>query len=71
VAQTDDLNGQGIKALVTAHATASGDVITDSKVTGRQDLTVSCTGSDCGAVAAQVGTTFPCAIAITFTASKQ
>jgi hypothetical protein len=69
-AQKEDLTSSGVNAVVVAHATASGDVVSSTKLSGKQDVQVSCTGTDCSKVAQTAGTTFPCAISITFTATK-
>jgi hypothetical protein len=58
-------------AVISGQATASGTVVSDAKLNGSQDLQVTCAGSDCSAVAAQLGTSFPCTISITFTAVKR
>lgn len=61
--------------VVSANATlevkvsASGSFSSNTAASGRQDGTVSCTGSDCAALSVLTGVTLPCEISVSFTAT--
>lgn len=57
---TEDLR-PGLDALVLAHATANGSFSADVHGSGRQEATVTCTGTQCSALAS-----FPCTIKVDF-----
>jgi hypothetical protein len=62
-AHTEDYRDNGIDAVVTIRATAQGTFSSASRASGRQDATVSCTGTQC---AAYGGAALPCDFAVDF-----
>jgi hypothetical protein len=60
---TQDYRDDGFDAVVTIHATAQGTFSSPSRASGRQDATVSCTGTQCNALAAGA---LPCHFTVDF-----
>jgi hypothetical protein len=57
----------GLDAIVNAHAVANGSFSTSTHGTGRQEATVTCTGTQCNAL----GASFPCTIKVDFKIDAQ
>jgi hypothetical protein len=54
-------NRPGVDAVITGHATAAGKFSDGDHGTGRQNVKIDCTGTQCGLIGA-----FPCDIAVDF-----
>jgi hypothetical protein len=60
---------EGIDATVSARAQAEGTFSDEEHATGTQEVTLSCTGSQCGLVEQATGVTLPCTVTADFEVS--
>ena len=60
---TQDYRDDGFDAVVTIHATAEGTFSSPARASGRQEATVSCTGSQCNSLGAGA---LPCNFTVDF-----